>query len=115
MCETRPGMMIYHDIIPQLKLLSDEQCGKLLRALLRYSLHGLLSELDPMTEIVCIACRSRIDRDDKRYSDTVYKRRIAAEKRWRKENPDTPPPETHDYDAIARAYILEKRKHADAS
>jgi len=55
MCETRPGMMIYHDIIPQLKLLSDEQCGKLLRALLRYSLHGLLSELDPMTEIVCIA------------------------------------------------------------
>ena len=36
----RPGVLIYHNILPQLEMLSSTEAGELFRAVLQYSLEG---------------------------------------------------------------------------
>lgn len=73
-----PGVMIYHDILPALDRLTDEQCGKLLRAIVGYSAFGEAVELDTLSGMVFDLVRPKIDRDMTRYAETVDQRRYAV-------------------------------------
>lgn len=78
MSEGPPGVMVYHDILPAINRLTDEQCGILLRAIVSYSAFGEIVELDTLTSIVFDLIRPKIDRDKLKYAETVDQRRYAV-------------------------------------
>lgn len=86
----KPGVMIYFELIECLKHLTDDQAGKLFRAILHYGATRqelpLTDSLLPLWPII----RMRLDTDDQRYFKVSLKRRYAIYVRWNKSHGHTP-------------------------
>ena len=86
----KPGVMIYFDIRRMVKLLTDEEKGKLFEAILDYGETGAIGELTDTLRIVWPLIQNRLDSDSLRYSEVGFKRRYAAYVRWAKEHHELP-------------------------
>ena len=82
----KPGVMVYFELRGMLKLLPDEEKGKLFEAILAYGETGEVPELSPTLRVAWPLIQMRLDLDTSRYEMTVIKRRYAAYTRWAKEN-----------------------------
>lgn len=78
----RPGVMLWFDIRPSLKRLSNEEKGRLFEAIMDYGETGVLPDFEGMTGIAWDFIRPRIDLDAERYEQAVQQRRDAVNKRW---------------------------------
>lgn len=79
--------MLYLDAIEQWDMLTDEQAGVLIKALLRYSKTGeKLETADGMLRMAFSFMTAQIDRDGAKWEKTCEKRREAVKKRWNKDN-----------------------------
>ena len=74
----RPGIMIYFEILEPIKMLSDEDKGKLLVAMLEYGRDGIVPELDGALGIVWSFVYPLIDKDGQRYDEMKLQREYAA-------------------------------------
>ena len=74
----RPGIMIYFEILEPIRMLSDEDKGKLLVAMLEYGRDGIVPELDGALRIVWSFVHPMIDKDGQRYDDMKLQREYAA-------------------------------------
>ena len=83
--KSRPGIMLYFDIRPSLKLISTEEKGLLLEAMLDYAEDGILPELTGKAEVVWTFMKKKIDDDAERYEEICRKRRDAANARVEKD------------------------------
>ena len=84
----RPGFMMYHDLLPQVEMMSPDEAGELLRALLVYSSTGSYDTVPRTVELILLGYIPRIDRDARRYEEKLRRCRMAAEARWEKANAD---------------------------
>lgn len=69
----RPGFMIYFDIAPALSKLTDEEAGKLFKAIMDYATSGNVHELDGICGFAFEVIRPRIDRDKEAYEEKCRK------------------------------------------
>ena len=74
----RPGIMLYFDILAPIKMLTDEEKGKLLVAMLEYGRDGIVPELEGALGIVWSFIYPMIDKDGQRYDDMKLQREYAA-------------------------------------
>lgn len=74
----RPGIMLYFDILEPIRMLPDEDKGKLLVAMLEYGRDGIKPELDGMLGIVWSFVQPKIDKDGERYEDSKLQREYAV-------------------------------------
>ena len=74
----RPGIMIYFEILEPIKMLSDEDKGRLLVAMLEYGRDGIVPELDGALGIVWSFVYPLIDKDGQRYDEMKLQREYAA-------------------------------------
>ena len=75
----RPGVMLYFDIEPGLKILGDPQRGKLLAAIMEYAHYGVVPDFeDPLLSMAWSFVKTSIDRDGERYQSNVHQKRIAG-------------------------------------
>jgi hypothetical protein len=74
----RPGIMLYFDILEPIRVLPDDEKGRLLVAMLEYGQTGALPELDGALKIVWSFVRPMIDKDGDRYEDMKLQREYAA-------------------------------------
>lgn len=74
----RPGVMIYFDIRPNLKLLTLEQRGILFDAILEYGELGTVPELDGILAMAWGFIQPRIDKDGERYNHQIAQRKYAT-------------------------------------
>ena len=81
----KPGVMIYFEIASVLKLLSDEDAGKLFRAILEYGQTRTMPQLPESLQIVWPLIQLRLDNDHKHYHDVCSEKGYAAYVRWQKE------------------------------
>ena len=88
------GVMLYPNFYDALKDLPEETVGKLMLALMRYIIYGEIPDFDPLMMTAWTFLRNYADRDQKRYAETVERRRAAAEKRWKDERTKGKAPET---------------------
>lgn len=72
------SFILYTDIAPMLDLISDEDSGKLFRAVVKYATDGTRSELPQAAGVLFEAIRQNIDRNAKKYAKVSEKRRIAG-------------------------------------
>ena len=71
--------MLYFDLAPALKLLSDENRGKLLTAILEYAQYGTVPDFEcDSLAIAWSFIQPKIDHEAKRYEDTVHKKTYAS-------------------------------------
>ena len=79
MASERPGVMLYFDIEPALKMLDLSQNGALFSAIMEYAHYGVLPDLDdPLVGMAWTFVKSSIDRDGERYTKTIEKRKISG-------------------------------------
>ena len=76
--EQKKGFVLYHDYRNHLALLSDEERGRLLMALLDYSENEQEPELGGAVLMAFSFIRAQLDRDADKYAETVQKRREAG-------------------------------------
>ena len=84
----KSSFLIYHEYREPLKLLTDEQRGQLLMALIDYSESGVVSELDGISMMAFSFIQSQMDRDSKKYENRCSSNRENGKKggRPKKEN-----------------------------
>ncbi|MBQ9914211.1 MAG: hypothetical protein IJO73_08280 [Clostridia bacterium] len=77
------AMLVHHDFERMFDRLSDEECGKLLKAVLKYDIRREETVFEDRALMLCydriIDC---LDRNNEKYEETCRKRVEAAKKRW---------------------------------
>jgi hypothetical protein len=86
----RPGVMLYFDILEPIRVLSDDDKGRLLVAILEYGKEGAVPQFDGMLALAWGFVRPKIDRDLEEYERTVLRRQYATfcRERKRKNEPE---------------------------
>lgn len=80
----QPGVMLYFDILEPIKVLPDEDKGRLLVAILEYGNFGTVPEFTEMLAMAWGFVRPKIDRDREEYNRSVLRRQYATACRERK-------------------------------
>lgn len=80
----QPGVMLYFDILEPIKVLPNEDKGRLLVAILEYGKLGIVPEFDGMLALAWGFVRPKIDRDREEYNRSVLRRQYATACRERK-------------------------------
>lgn len=76
-------MLIHHDFERMFNYLSDEECGILIKAALRYDIHGEDTQFEDRALMLSFdRLKDLLDRNREKYEDTCRKRTEAAQKRW---------------------------------
>ena len=76
------SFMVYKDWEEYIGMLSDEQAGKLFRALFGFASRGEMAELEPQTNMAFLFMKSSIERDGKKWEETCRRNSENAKKRW---------------------------------
>ena len=74
----RPGVMLYFDMLEPIRVLSDEDKGRLLVAILEYGQDGVVPEFSGMLALAWGFVRPKIDMDGESYENTKVQRKYAA-------------------------------------
>lgn len=80
--------ILYTEMREQMDLLTDEQAGKLIKAVFHYKSDMELPEMDSVTAMVFAFIRQKLDRDEKKYDEKCEKHRKAGAKGGRPKKPN---------------------------
>ena len=80
----RPGIMLYFDILEPIRVLPDDDKGRLLVAMLEYGKMGTVPEFDGMLALAWGFVKPKLDKDSEEYNRTILKRQYATFCRDRK-------------------------------
>lgn len=80
--------ILYTEMHEQMDLLTDEQAGRLIKAVFHYKAGMELPEMDSVTAMVFAFIRQKLDRDEKKYDETCDKHRKAGAKGGRPKKPN---------------------------
>ena len=108
--EQKKSFILYYDYRNHLALLSNEERGQLLMALLDYAENGEEPELEGAALMAFSFIRAQMDRDAAKYAETVQKRREAGRQGGRPPKPN----ESNEKQKEAKKAngFLEKQKEA---
>ena len=76
----KPSFLIYLDYEEQFKLLTDEQLGQLIKAIIKYEKTGEMIELEGMLKMAFSFIKTQLDRDREKYKAKCQKNRENAKK-----------------------------------
>lgn len=74
----RPGIMLYFDILEPIRVLPDEDKGRLFVAMLEYGQSGVLPEFDGMLALAWGFIKPKLDKDEDSYENSKLQRKYAA-------------------------------------
>ena len=74
----RPGIMLYFDILGPIRLLPDDDKGRLLVAMLEYGQYGIAPEFNGALALAWEFVKPKLDKDEEAYKDSVVQREYAA-------------------------------------
>ncbi len=80
------SLLIPHNMYDAFKLLNNEECGILIKALFEYDVHGQETEFEDVAlQILYIQLKNVLDYNHRRYEEICHKRSEIAKKRWERE------------------------------
>ena len=74
----RPGIMLYFDILEPIRVLPDNEKGRLLVAMLEYGQSGIVPEFTGMLALAWGFVKPKLDRDGETYENAKVQRKYAA-------------------------------------
>lgn len=78
----KKGVVVYYDIIEQLEDFTDEQVGKMFRAIVNYDKSGIVPNFTGEMKVAFKFIKLTIDRNNADYETKCEKNRENANKRW---------------------------------
>ena len=82
----KSSFLIYLDYQEQFDLLTDEEAGRLIKAIIKYEKTGEIPKLDGMLKMAFSFIKTQLDRDRKKWKEEKQKRSEAGKrgmaKRW---------------------------------
>ena len=82
----KSSFLIYLDYQEQFDLLTDEEAGRLIKAIIKYEKTGEIPELDGMLKMAFSFIKTQLDRDREKWKEEKQKRSEAGKrgmaKRW---------------------------------
>ncbi len=78
------SFLVYNDQGAVFNELTDEKAGKLIKAMIDYSITGVIPKLLPTLTIAFIPIKQQMDRNSVRYEEMCEKNRENIQKRWSK-------------------------------
>nr|DAT78268.1 MAG TPA: hypothetical protein [Caudoviricetes sp.] len=82
----KKSFILYADYIKHIERLSDDEAGKLFKAIFCYVNNGRLPDLDGMSAMAFSFISNQLDNDLQKYEETCKKRSENIKKRWDKVN-----------------------------
>ena len=82
----KESFILYLEQQEVFEMLSDEEAGKLIKAIFEYEKTGKIINLDKALQIAFIPIKSSLDRNKEKYNKVVERNKKNIEKRWKKEN-----------------------------
>ena len=82
----KKSFILYADYIKHIERLSDDEAGKLFKAIFCYVNNGRLPDLDGMAAMAFSFISNQLDNDLQKYEETCKKRSENIKKRWDKVN-----------------------------
>ena len=82
----KKSFILYADYIKHIRRLSDEDAGRLFKAIFDYVNEGKLPDLDGMAAMAFSFIANQLDTDLQKYEETCKKRSENIKKRWEKAN-----------------------------
>lgn len=76
----KASFLIYLDYQEQFELLTDEQAGQLIKAIIKYEKEGEIIKLDGMTKMAFSFIKTQLDRDREKYQAKCEKNKENAKK-----------------------------------
>lgn len=90
----KKGVIMYYDLLEQLQDFTDEQFGKITRAMIKYDRDGIEPQFnDIQIRLAFNILKPTIDRNKQEYQEKCDKNRENINKRWKKQD-------TNEYDGI---------------
>ena len=89
MANNKKSFLIYKDTLDVLEELTDEQAGKLFKAIKCFQTDQEI-ELDMITKLVMLPFKQQFERDSEKYENTVERNKINGSKGGRPKNPKEP-------------------------
>ena len=81
------SFVLYYDLEYVFDFLSDEEAGRMIKAVLKYEIKGERTDFDDrMMSSTFQRIADSLDRNKKRYEQTCFARREAANQRWHPES-----------------------------
>ena len=80
------SFLIYLDYEEQFNLLSNEEAGILIKAIMQYEKTGEIVKLDGMVKMAFSFIKTQLDRDREKYQEKCEKNKNNARKRWNAKN-----------------------------
>ncbi len=84
------SFLMYLDYEEQFNLLTDEQLGQLMRAIMKYEKTGEVTQLDGIVKMAFSFIKQQLDRDNDKWHEERQKRSEAGKKgmarRWKNDN-----------------------------
>lgn len=97
----REGFVLYHEILKWLEPYGDAERGRLLTAMLEYSMSGVSPGLSGNERFIWPAIAAKIDNDIQAYEETCRKNRRNAARRYERTNEEPAESENEPPDASA--------------
>ena len=101
----KKSFVLFNDLSIPVKSLSDEEAGKLFKAIFEYQNSGVKQELSASAEMAFIFVKQQLDRSQKKYEETCKKNSENAHKRWDKNKANN---------AVGCGRMPTDAKHADS-
>ena len=79
---TRPGVMVYFELIEAMETMSDSNKGRLFSGLMNYAAYGIEPNFTGVLATLWPLIQSKIDRDGEAYAKVITSRRKAGIARW---------------------------------
>lgn len=86
----KPGFLIYNDYRETLSMLSDDELGKLIRAIFEYEINNVLPNLDKTIMMAFNFIKTDLDRNSNHYDSICERNRNNGLKGGRPRNPNNP-------------------------
>ena len=80
----KKSFILYADYIKHIERLSDDEAGKLFKAIFEYVNEGRLPDLDGMSAMAFSFISNQLDNDLQKYETVCQKRAESAKRRWQK-------------------------------
>lgn len=114
----KEAFLIYHSFYDVIKNISDQDAGKLLKAVFEYEIKNAEIELPPELKMAFRFIKSQLDRDHEKYIERCEKNRDNVRKRWNTNDTnvcDRKQSNTNDTDMICNDMINKKSKPKEKS
>ena len=111
--EKPKAILVYVDIRKNLELLSDDEAGKVFKALIKYGDEGTLPQFEDRAITVFVnSIVDQIERDRKKYAERCEKARRSQQIRWEKQREDTTHTDTNVY-SRNESYTFDTNNNTD--